>query len=143
MASWAKPEVRTATDPKGPTLVQPIEIEFQSIRPTLKLASGLALDFRSLGGVRRLTARRWAWALGASGARVLRTSAALFWNPPPFTLISAPAETRGSGPHQQQRRRGAGRSGSLGVTASLTPYYCQPCRGVRRSEERRVGKECR
>ena len=31
MASWAKPEVRTPTDTKGPTLVPPIEFETRAI----------------------------------------------------------------------------------------------------------------
>ena len=35
MASWAKPEVRTPPEHKGPTLVPPIEIEIQSVGPGL------------------------------------------------------------------------------------------------------------
>ena len=35
MASWAKPAVRTLPEPKGPTLVTPIEIKIQSVGPGL------------------------------------------------------------------------------------------------------------
>jgi hypothetical protein len=35
MASWAKPEIRTPAEHKGPTLVLPIEIAIQSVGPSL------------------------------------------------------------------------------------------------------------
>ena len=35
MASWAKPEVRTPSEHKGPTLVPPIEFEIRSVGPGL------------------------------------------------------------------------------------------------------------
>jgi hypothetical protein len=35
MATWGKPEVFTPPEHKGPTLVQPIEFEIQSVGPSL------------------------------------------------------------------------------------------------------------
>jgi hypothetical protein len=35
MASWAKPEVRTPSEHKGPTLVPPIEFDIRSVGPGL------------------------------------------------------------------------------------------------------------